>query len=357
MDFSKLKIVELASVLAGPSVGMFFAELGATVVKIENKRTNGDVTRNWKLPSEKKEEISAYFSSINWGKKHLFIDYGDKDDYAKMMQLIAEADILICNFKEGGAQKFKLDYDSIKKTNNRIIYAQLNGFKSVPKRVAFDVVLQAECGYMYMNGQKDSPPTKMPLALMDILAAHQLKEGVLIALLKRESTNEGALVTTSLEESAISALANQATNWLMNEKIPQRIGSLHPNIAPYGDVFITKDNKELVLAIGSDVQFQKFCKLINLTDVAFESNYSNNESRVKNRTELQFIFSKAILNFDRDYLIDECIELGIPMGAIKNMEEVFKSSVAKNMILEEKVENQITKRVKSIAFDIVTTKS
>lgn len=357
MNFSKLKIVELASVLAGPSVGMFFAELGAEVVKIENKRTNGDVTRNWKLPTEKEEDVSAYFSSINWGKKHLFVDYGNKDEYAQMMRLISEADILICNFKEGGAEKFNLDYESIKKKNPTIIYAQLNGFKSTPNRVAFDVVLQAECGYMYMNGQKDSPPTKMPLALMDILAAHQLKEGILIALLKRQQTNEGALVTTSLEEAAISSLANQATNWLMNEKTPQRIGSLHPNIAPYGDVFITKDNKELVLAIGSDVQFSRFCALVNLPETASNVLYATNENRVKNRTELQVIFSKAIKNFERDFLIQQCIDLGIPMGAIKNMQEVFESPVAKNMVLTEKVGTQVTKRVKSIAFEIRASKS
>ena len=352
MDFTKLKVVELASVLAGPSVGMFFAELGAEVIKIENKRTNGDVTRNWKLPNEKEGEVSAYFSSINWGKKHLFIDYGDADDYSKMMHLISEADLLICNFKEGGAKKFKLDYNSIKEKNPSLIYAQLNGFKSTPKRVAFDVVLQAECGYMYMNRQKDSPPTKMPLALMDILAAHQLKEGILIALLKREQTKKGALVTTSLEESAISSLANQATNWLMNEKKPQRIGSLHPNIAPYGDVFITKDNKELVLAIGSDVQFKKFCALVNLSEIAQDTRYLTNENRVKNRAELQLLLASAIVTFNRDFLIQKCIDLNVPMGAIKNMQEVFESPVAKDMILTEKVGNQITKRVKSIAFDI-----
>ncbi len=352
MDFSKLKIVELASVLAGPSVGMFFAELGAEVVKIENKRTNGDVTRSWKLPSEKNNEISAYFSSINWGKKHLFLDYGNKDDYAKIMQLIAEADILICNFKAGGAQKFELDYEAVKKVNNKIIYAQLNGFKSTPKRVAFDVVLQAECGYMYMNGQQDSPPTKMPLALMDILAAHQLKEGILIALLKRKSSNKGSFISTSLEESALSALANQATNWLMNEKKPERIGSLHPNIAPYGEIFKTKDNKELVLAIGSDVQFQKFCTLIHLSEISNNLLFSTNEKRVKNRIKLQSILAKSILNFDRDYLIEKCIDLSIPMGAIKNMQEVFESPVAQKMILTEKVGSQITKRVKSIAFNL-----
>ena len=352
MEIKNLKIVELASVLAGPSVGMFFAELGAKVVKIENKLTNGDVTRNWKLPNEKKDAISAYFSSINWGKEYLFIDYNNADEFAQILNLIKEADIVIANFKAGGAQKFGLDYPSLKAINPKLIYAQLNGFKSNPKRVAFDVVLQAECGYMYMNGQPDSPPTKMPLALMDILAAHQLKEGILVALLQRENTGKGAYVSSSLEESAISSLANQATNWLMNGKIPQRIGSLHPNIAPYGDIFITKDNKELVLAIGSDAQFLKFCNLIKQKDIATNPLFATNASRVKNRKQLQETLTPAIQQYKLDFLIENCIELGIPMGAIKNMKEVFENPVAKEMILEEKINNQVTKRVKTIAFEI-----
>lgn len=352
MNFSNLKVIELASVLAGPSVGMFFAELGAKVIKIENKRTNGDVTRNWKLPNEKKEAVSAYFSSINWGKEHLFIDYSDDNDYNTVLQLLMDADIVICNFKQGAAAKFNLDYDAIKAINPSIIYAQLNGFKSTPERVAFDVVLQAECGYMYMNGQADSPPTKMPLALMDILAAHQLKEGILVALLNKATTGKGAYVESSLEEAAISSLANQATNWLMNEKIPQRIGSLHPNIAPYGDVFETKDGKDLVLAIGSDAQFQKFCLLIGNESIAMNKQYSTNENRVKNRDLLKTELANLILNFNRDELIASCIENGIPMGAVRNMQEVFETSTAQNMILEEKVGNQNTKRVQTIAFNI-----
>ena len=187
---------------------------------------------------------------------------------------------------------------------------------------------------------------------MDILTAHQLKEGTLVTLLKRTSTKKGSLVTSSLEETAISSLANQATNWLMNKQIPQRIGSLHPNIAPYGDVFITKDNKKLVLAIGSDVQFQKFCTLIGSSKLGVNNLYITNENRVKNRNTLQKELALLIVKLERDYLIKQCIDNGIPMGAIKNMQEVFESPTAQNMILEEKIGNQITKRVKTIAFEV-----
>jgi len=351
-EFKDLKVVELASVLAGPAVGMFFAELGANVIKIENKKTNGDVTRNWKSSNEKTENTSAYFSCVNWGKKHLFIDYTNDNDFTKLLSLCKEADVIICNFKYGDAQKFNLSYLDLKKNNEKVIYAQLNGFKSQPKRVAFDVVLQAECGYMHMNGQKDSPPTKMPLAIMDLLAAHQLKEGILVALLKKEKTGKGSLVETSLEEAALSSLANQATNWLMNKEIPQRIGSMHPNIAPYGDIFTTKDNKLLVTAIGSSKQFASFCNLLGSKEIATEDKFSSNQNRLKNRIELQEILRTLILHCNRDELIEQCIQRSIPVGAIKNMEEVFSSKTAQNMLLEEVVNGEKTTRIKSVAFKI-----
>ena len=350
--FKGLKVVELASVLAGPAVGMFFAELGANVIKIENKKTNGDVTRNWKSSNEKTENTSAYFSSVNWGKEHLFLDYTDEKDFSQLLSLCKEADVIICNFKYGDAQKFNLSYLDLKKNNKKVIYAQLNGFKSQPERVAFDVVLQAECGYMYMNGQIGSPPTKMPLAMMDLLGAHQLKEGVLLALLKKEKTGKGSLVETSLEEAALSSLANQATNWLMNQEIPQRLGSMHPNIAPYGDIFTTKDNKLLVTAIGSNKQFASFCNLLERKEIATEDKFSTNQNRLKNRIALQEILGTLIRDHNRDELITQCIEKSIPIGGIKNMEEVFSSKTAQNMLLEEIVNGEKTTRIKSIAFKI-----
>jgi len=350
--FKELKVVELASVLAGPAVGMFFAELGANVVKVENKKTRGDVTRNWKSPNEKRENISAYFSSVNWGKEHLFLDYSNRDDFNSLLNLIEHADIVICNFKHGDAKKFNLAYSDIRKTNESVIYAQLNGFNSRPERVAFDVVLQAECGYMFMNGQPESPPTKMPLALMDILASHQLKEGILVALLKKEKTGKGSLVETSLEESALSSLANQATNWLMNDDVPQRIGSLHPNIAPYGDVFTTKDNKLLVTAIGSNKQFESFCRLLGKEDLASNMDFSTNQNRLNNRSQMQELLASSIIKHNRDELIEHCIQLNIPVGAIKNMKEVFSSETAQNMLLEEIINGEKTTRVKSIAFEV-----
>lgn len=353
MNFSELKVVELAGVLAGPSVGMFFAELGAEVIKIENPNTNGDITRGWKIASEEKEtNVSAYFSSANYHKKYVFIDYTEEKGYDELINLIKQANVVICNFKYGYDVKLKLDYQTLKKVNPSLIYASIEGFKDVPQRTAFDVVLQAETGYLSMNGTPDSGVVKLPVAFIDLFAAHQLKEGVLIALLKQQTNKKTYKVTTNLQESALASLANQATNYLMNGHIPAPLGTLHPNIAPYGEVFITKDAKQVVLAIGNNKQFASFCKLLKVNEIAANPLFETNNKRVENRKKLQELLKVAISNFNRAYLLDESIALKVPVGAVRDMAEVFENEVAKQMVLTETIDNRETKRMKTVAFKI-----
>lgn len=352
MHLKELKVIELASVLAGPSVGMFFAELGASVTKIENKKVGGDVTRNWRLAHEDENRPAAYFYSANYHKEHVLLDYSDPEDYQKTLEYLKDADIVVCNFKHGVAEKFNLRFEDVKKINPTVVYGQISGFKSNPGRVAFDVVLQAECGYMYMNGQPTSPPTKMPMAFMDILAAHQMKEGILLALLEREKSGEAVKVSTSLEEAAIASLANQATNWLMNQFIPQRIGSLHPNIAPYGEVFETSDKANIVLAVGSDKQFGHLLNILKLDNHSSDERFISNEKRVSNRSELDELLRKQFQKVNSDEFINACIRFDVPAGKVRNMEEVFQNKVAQAMVLEENRDNIISRRVKTAAFTI-----
>ena len=352
--FKNLTIIELASVLAGPSVGMFFAELGANVIKVENKKSGGDVTRQWKLPNESKDaKHSAYYCSVNWNKQTIFADLTDKEDQQKIYELAKTADIIITNFKAGADHKLGMDYETFKAINPQIIYGKITGFGDNEKRTAFDVVLQAETGFMYMNGAPNNPPVKMPVALIDLLAAHQLKEGILVALLKRQQTNKGSVVSVSLLESAIASLANQATNWLMADHIPQPMGSLHPNIAPYGEMFQTKDDKKIVLAIGNDKQFQNLCDLLNADDIKQDQRFVNNAQRVQNRTILAEKLAAFIQQQDRAELIDKAIEADVPMGGIRNMQEVFENPKAQQMILEQNMDDgTISKRVKTVVFKI-----
>ncbi|MFK7935984.1 MAG: CaiB/BaiF CoA transferase family protein [Saprospiraceae bacterium] len=352
--FQNLTVVELASVLAGPAVGMFFSELGARVIKIENKTTKGDVTRRWKLPTEPATTpLSAYYCSVNYKKESLLLDLRSTSDYETVLQLIAAADIVISNFKNSSAQKLKLDAATLRQRFPKLIYAQLNGYPNGNDKPAFDVVLQAEAGFMYMNGSPDGLPVKMPVALIDILAAHQLKEGILVALLQRERTGEGSTVTTSLYESALASLANQATNWLMANHIPQRMGSQHPNIAPYGDIFKTKDHKDVVLAIGTEQQFKNLCKALEYNDLVTDERYKTNTVRVQHRKELAQLLQTKIAHWERDDLLEKLTTAKVPAGSIKNMQEVFSDETAQQMILKEKMSDGSTSnRVKTVAFQL-----
>ncbi len=352
--FKDLKVIELASVLAGPAVGLFFAEMGAQVIKIENKTTGGDVTRSWRLPKESKETVwSAYYCSINWNKESHLLNLREVEDRKWVLEMIKDADVVISNFKMSSAQKMGMDYESLKAINPRLIYAHLTSFGPDIDRPAFDVVLQAEAGFLFMNGEPGRDPVKMPVALIDLLAAHQLKEGILVALLQRSQSQQGAYVSTSLLEAAIASLANQASNWLMVGHLPQAMGTMHPNIAPYGDVFYTKDDKALVLAVGTEKQFQVLCKLINLPELMEDKRFVTNHLRVENRTALKALMFPAFALKTREDWMALMTKAGVPAGSIRNMQEVFDLPMAEEMILEEKMpDGSVSKRVKTVAFQV-----
>lgn len=347
-----LKVVELASVLAGPSVGMFFAELGAEVIKIENQTTQGDVTRRWKLPSEDKNApYSAYYCSVNWGKQVKLLNLKEAADRAEVQALIQSADVVITNYKAGAAEKLGMDAATLQSLNPRLIYAYLSAFGEKSQRTAFDVVLQAEAGFLFMTGEPDREPVKMPVALIDILAAHQLKEAILLALYERTQTGKGSYVSVSLLESAVASLANQATNWLMAGHIPQRMGTMHPNIAPYGDIFYTNDDKPVILAVGTEKQFVALCQCVGVPDLPNDERFAQNQYRVQNREALKEALAPAIKQFDLESLMASFHKNGVPAGQIRTMPEVFEQAGVQHLILEENMgDNTVSKRVKTAAF-------
>ncbi len=331
--FSNLKVIELAGVLAGPSVGVFFSELGAKVIKIENPKTGGDVTRSWKCEKENaNDKESAYYWSVNTGKEILFLDISQENDLQKFFALIKDADILITNFKKGDDVKLKVSHSQLRTINSQLIYASINGFGNESNRTAYDLILQAEAGFMFINGEPDSKPVKMPVALIDLLAGHQLKEAILIALLEREKTKKGVHVSVSLFDSAVSSLVNQATNWLIGGHLPEAIGSLHPNIAPYGELFSTKDYHTVTFAIGSDKQFKALCDLLELGELIADEKFSTNQNRVKNREELFELLNIEVEKMDFETLYKKCLDLEIPIGKLRNMKEVFELPEAKAML-------------------------
>lgn len=331
--FTGLKILELASVLAGPSVGQFFAELGAEVIKVENLNTGGDVTRTWKISGEGEGDLSAYFCSCNWGKKSIALDLGSPQGREIVAKLAAHTDIVIASYKPGDAEKLGVGYEQLKTSNKQLIYGQITGYGSDNDRVGYDAVVQAEAGFMDLNGEKDGEPLKMPVALIDVLAGHQLKEALLLALLVRERTGKGNFVEVSLIQAAVASLANQATNWLVANKLPTRKGSAHPNIAPYGDTFYTKDGKRIILAVGNDRQFQQLCDLLDRGSVASLPDYATNETRVTHRRALNEILELAIREWGSQDLMKALHLNKIPAGTIQNIQEVFEMPEAKEMLI------------------------
>ncbi|MFM2375044.1 MAG: hypothetical protein RLZZ165_141 [Bacteroidota bacterium] len=328
-------MVELASVLAGPSVGMFLAELGAQVIKVENFAAGGDVTRTWKLASERADDDRpAYFSAVNWGKRSVGVDLRLAEGRDVVHELAADADIVVASFKPGDAAKLQVDAATLMALNPRLIYADLTAYGEDDPRVGFDAIIQAEAGFTFINGTPQGGPTKMPVALMDILAAHQLKEGILLALLARAQTGRGAHVQTNLLGAGLASLANQSANWLVAGIIPQRMGSQHPNIVPYGSSYATSDGQEIVLAVGNDVQFARLCECLDLKALSTDARFMHNADRVGHRDDLNHLLAEAIRKHGRDALLAVLHRAQVPAGAVLDLREACEQPQAAELRLQ-----------------------
>jgi len=301
----------------------------------------------------KEIDRSAYFCSVNWGKKSVAIDLNSPEGKLQVQKLASQSDLIIASYKPGDAEKLGVSYDQLRTTNEKLIYGQITGYGTDTDRVGYDAVIQAESGFMDLNGEAHGNPTKMPVALIDVLAGHQLKEGLLLALLKKERTGAGNFVEVSLIQTAIASLTNQATNWLVANQLPARQGSAHPNIAPYGDSFVTKDGKRILLAVGNDKQFNNLISILPEHAIDMK-NFSTNRMRVSSRTELNILLSAAIIKMESSELLKQIhrfkIPAGIkmessellkqihrfkiPAGIIQNVKEVFAMNTAKDLLIK-----------------------
>ena len=265
--------------------------------------------------------------------------------------MVEQSSLVISNFKKGDDIKLNITDEILRKHNPNLIIGKITGYGSENDRVAYDLILQAETGFMSMNGTPLSGPVKMPVAFIDVLAAHHLKEGLLLALLEQQSTGKAKTVEVSLYDVAICSLVNQASNYLMTGQIPERIGSLHPNIAPYGEIFTTKDQRQITFAIGSDQHFEKLCDYLNLGKLKDNPRFQNNQNRVSNRIELFEILEKKIVDLFSEHIFEAMKKLNVPCGIIKNLAEVFESQQAQKLVREEEIDGKSTKRITSIAFE------
>ncbi len=347
---SDLKIVEFASVLAGPLVGNLFSELGARVVKIENSRTDGDITRQWRTALEGTERtVSSYYASANYRKRVLMADLRDPKDRDRVKEEVRRADVIISNFKPRTAEKLGVDLASLREINERAVIAELVGYKHDPERGAFDVLLQAESGYLSMTGHPDAPFAKIPVAMIDVLAAHQLRSGVLAALYEQIEDGKGRRVQVDLFGSALGGLINQGSAYLMNGDVAKPMGSAHPSIAPYGEVYKTKDEVPLIFAVGTDKQFASLAALLELE---IREKWEKNSGRVRDRKALTHQIAKKVGEWGFSDLASLLKSEKIPFAPVKNVREALSSEVVQREVLEWRQEEQQLRSLPTVTFSI-----
>lgn len=325
-----VKVLELAGVLAGPTCGQFLAELGATVVKVEPP--GGDVTRTWRQPGEHpRGDRTDYFCACNWGKTSRVIDLRRLEGRDALHTLVREADVVLSSYRPGSDVALGADAATLMALNPRLVLVSVSGYGPEHPRAGYDAVIQAETGFMAINGFAEAPPLKMPVALMDLLAAHQMKQAVLAGWLHRSQTGSGVYLTVSLQDAALSALANQGTAWLGSGKEPVRMGSAHPQIAPYGTPYRTQDGAYLVLAVGTDAQFARLCAILHLDALPADPRFTRNAARVVHREALDALLGPALQSRQRDELLPLLHAADIPAGAVRTLEEAFRE--APHMVL------------------------
>lgn len=324
---SGLKVLELARILAGPWCGQMLADLGAQVIKIERPEI-GDDTRTWGPPfvtdAAGNSWGAAYFHATNRGKSSVAIAFETPEGQAAIRALAAEADILIENFKVGGLKKYGLDYDSLKAVNPRLIYASITGFGQTgpyAARAGYDYIIQGMSGLMDITGEPDREPQKVGVAVVDIFTGVYTATAILAAVHGRAATGEGCHIDMSLFDTATAILANQASNYLVSGRSPTRLGNAHPNIAPY-QVFQVADG-HIIVAVGNDGQFQKFCIALGAGDIAAHPDYAANALRVARRTDLQSAVQPYLMQKTRAEWLAAFEAAGVPAGPINRIEDVF----------------------------------
>jgi crotonobetainyl-CoA:carnitine CoA-transferase CaiB-like acyl-CoA transferase len=322
-----LRVLELARILAGPWAGQMLADLGADVIKVERKGT-GDDTRAWGPPfvegADGKHIGAAYFHSANRGKRSIEMDFESKDGKRIVRKLAARSDILIENFKVGGLAKFGLDYKSLSAGNPRLIYCSVTGFGQdgpYAKRAGYDLMAQGMGGLMDLTGLADGPPTRVGVAITDIVTGCYSVIGILAAVTQREKTGKGCYVDTALVDSTVGVLANQALNYLVSGVVPQRIGNSHPNIVPYQEFPVADGH--IIIATGNDSQFIKLCHVLGAPELTANPAYKDNVGRRKLRHELVPKLYALTSKMTRKELLGKLEEQGVPAGPINNLEQVF----------------------------------
>jgi crotonobetainyl-CoA:carnitine CoA-transferase CaiB-like acyl-CoA transferase len=321
-----VRVLDLSRVLAGPWAGQMLADYGADVIKVERPGV-GDDTRTWGPPwwGEGDQQVAAYFLCANRGKRSVAIDIASSEGVIQIKQLVADADVLIENYKVGQLAKYGLDAPSLQKLNPRLIYCSITGYGQegpLSHKAGYDFAIQAEAGLMSITGEKGGEPQKVGVAVTDLMTGVYATTAILAALHERSRTDLGRHIDASLFDVQVAMLANQASNELVGHTHPSRMGNAHPNIVPY-QVFPTKDG-HMVLAVGNDGQFERFCLAAGHPMVATDPAYKTNPARVKNRQALvSMVTNWTLLRDTAEWgaLLDD---VSVPCSPILDVEQVMQ---------------------------------
>ncbi|CAA0137557.1 Acetyl-CoA:oxalate CoA-transferase [Mycolicibacterium vanbaalenii] len=313
-------VADFSRILAGPYMTMLLADLGATVIKVESPA--GDDTRQWGPPWD--DGISTYYKSINRNKKSVVLDLRREDDRLLARELARRADVMVENLRPGTMARYGLGYDDVAHDNREVVYCSISGFGGQPGGAhlpGYDLLGQAISGLMSVTGEPDGRPLKVGVAVVDVLCGLHACAGVLAALHARNATGSGQLVEVDLLSSALSALVNQASGYLLAGATPRAAGNAHPSVAPY-ETFAVADGS-IAVAVGSDRQFSVLCSVLDLGPLDQDPAYATNAARVANRPALAGKIEKRLATLDRREALALLEAAGVPSGPVNTMDEAF----------------------------------
>ncbi len=328
-----VKVLDMSRVLAGPYATMVLGDLGAEVIKVEHPE-RGDDTRHWGPPFVESE--SAYFLSVNRNKRSVGVDLKTEKGLECVKRLATEADVLIENWKRGSLEKLGLGYESLRDANPGLIHCSITGFGPGPDedRPGYDFLVQARAGVMGITGHPGEEPTKVGVAISDIVCGLYASNSILAAMPRRSETGEGARIEVPLFESTLGWLANRAQEYLVSGVDTGLIGNAHPSIVPY-QTFHTSD-KPIVVAVGNNTQFVSLCNAIGCEDLATDERYATNPDRVANREELVATLQHEFSKRTAEKWGEIIREAGVACGPVNSLADVFSDEhVLRSGILQE----------------------
>ena len=317
-------MLDLSRVFAGPMCAMVLADFGAEVIKVEHPG-RGDDTRDWGLRIGKTE--TTYYNSMNRNKRSITIDLQTPEGLKIIHDLVPRCDVVIHNFKTGGAEKLGLGYEQLKALRPGLIYCAVAGYDtSGPEasRPGYDLVIQGEAGLMALNGEANTPPLKFGVAVVDLMTGMYAAQAILAAMLRRERTGKGQLIEMALYDCGLMVTGYYGLDALKLGHDPERYGNAHPSIVPYG-MYEAADGP-LIIAVGNNAQFDKFCRqVIMRPDIVEDPRFATNVERAKHRLELSPMLKELIHTFPRDLLLERLTAAGIPCGRVAGLHEALTS--------------------------------